>query len=41
VTLGYYSRAAESTRDPAVISQAAQLAHYLEDPQQALAMSEL
>ena len=41
VTLGYYSQAAESTRDPAVISQAAQLAHYLEDPQQALAMSEL
>ncbi len=41
VTLGYYSQAAESTRDPAIISQAAQLAHYLEDPQQALAMSEL
>ncbi len=41
VTLGYYSRAAQSTRDPNVISQAAQLAHYLEDPLQALAMSEL
>ena len=41
VTLAYYSQAARSTGDPQVISQAAQLAHYLEDHQQALALSEL
>ncbi|MCG8394598.1 MAG: tetratricopeptide repeat protein [Pseudomonadales bacterium] len=41
VTLGYYSQAAQNTGDPAVISQAAQLASYLEDHQQALALSEL
>lgn len=41
VTLGYYSQAARETRDPQVISQAAQLAHYLEDHQQTLALSEL
>jgi len=41
VTLAYYSQAAHNTGDPQVISQAAQLAHYLEDHQQALALSEL
>ncbi|WP_290537590.1 MULTISPECIES: tetratricopeptide repeat protein [Alcanivorax] len=41
VTLAYYSQAARNTGDPQVISQAAQLAHYLEDHQQALALSEL
>lgn len=41
VTLGYYSQAAEKTRDPQVISQAAQLAHYLEDHQQTLSLSQL
>lgn len=41
VTLAYYSQAARETHDPQVISQAAQLAHYLEDHQQTLALSEL
>ena len=41
VTLAYYSQAARNTGDPQVISQAAQLAHYLEDHQQTLALSQL
>ena len=41
VTLAYYSQAARTTGDPQVISQAAQLAHYLEDHQQTLALSQL
>ncbi|EKF74149.1 hypothetical protein A11A3_10032 [Alcanivorax hongdengensis A-11-3] len=40
VTLGYYSQAASSTHDPKVVSQAAQLAYYLEDYPQALALSQ-
>ncbi len=40
VTLGYYGQAANTTGDPTVIRQAAQLASYLEDHQQALALSE-
>ena len=35
VTLGYYGQAANTTGDPTVIRQAAQLASYLEDHQQA------
>ena len=41
VTLAYYSQAARTTGDPQVISQATQLAHYLEDHQQTLALSQL
>lgn len=41
VTLAYYSQAARTTEDPQVISQAAQLASYLEDHQQAEQLSEL
>lgn len=40
VTLGYYTEAAKTTGDTRVLSQASQLAHYLEDHHQALLLSQ-
>ena len=40
VTLGYYTDVAKSTGDITVLSQASQLAHYLEDHHQALLLSQ-
>ncbi|MQX54893.1 tetratricopeptide repeat protein [Alcanivorax sediminis] len=40
VTLGYYTEVAKSTGDPQLLSQASQLAHYLEDHHQALLLSQ-
>lgn len=40
VTLGYYAQAAGDTGDPQVINQAAKLAHFLDDHERALALSQ-